>query len=56
MYFQVWQSNTNHQWYWHLKAGNNEIVVQSEGYTTKQSALHAVGLVKTAYNAPVYEY
>lgn len=26
------------QFYWHLKAANNEIVAQSEGYTTEAAA------------------
>jgi uncharacterized protein YegP (UPF0339 family) len=32
---------TDGQWYWHLRAGNGEIVTQSEGYTRKASALRA---------------
>jgi uncharacterized protein YegP (UPF0339 family) len=55
MYFQVWQSKANSQWYWHLRAANHEIVVQSEGYISKQSALHAIGLVKSSSNATVYD-
>lgn len=35
------------QFYFHLKAGNGEIIAQSEGYTTKQSALHGINSVKT---------
>jgi uncharacterized protein YegP (UPF0339 family) len=55
MYYQIWQSASNYNWYWHLKAANHEIVVQSEGYVTKAGALHAISLVKTSYSAPVYE-
>ena len=43
---------TNGNWYWRLKAANGEIVAQSEGYTTKQSCLHGISVVKSSYNAP----
>lgn len=36
------------QWYFHLQAANNEIVAQSEGYTTKQSCIKGVEAVRTA--------
>lgn len=35
-------------WYWHLKANNNEIVAQSEGYSTKGSAEDAPDAVRVA--------
>lgn len=44
---------TNDNWYWRLKAANGEIIAQSEGYTTKANALHAIGLVKAAVAAPI---
>ncbi|HEY4284816.1 MAG TPA: YegP family protein [Chthoniobacterales bacterium] len=53
MYFQIFQA-TNGNWYWHLKSANHEIVANGEGYSTKQGAEHAVALVKSSYNAPVY--
>lgn len=34
------------QWYWHLTANNNEIICQSEGYTTKQNCLKGIESVK----------
>jgi uncharacterized protein YegP (UPF0339 family) len=55
MYYEVWQSTRDYLWYWHLKATNNEIIAQGEGYTSKAGALHAVTLVKASYSAPVYE-
>ena len=55
MYYQVWQSSSDYLWYWHLKAANNEIIANGEGYTSKAGALHAISLVKQSYNAPVYE-
>ncbi|MHA6288944.1 YegP family protein [Maricaulis sp. CAU 1757] len=34
------------QFYWHLKAPNGEIICQSEGYTTKESAKTGIRSVK----------
>lgn len=42
----------NGNWYWRLKATNGEIIAQSEGYTTKANATHAIALVKAASIAP----
>ena len=38
----------NGQWYFHIKAGNGEIVAQSEGYTVKQSAVDTATLLRIA--------
>lgn len=38
------------QYYFNLKASNGETICQSEGYTTKQSALNGISSVKV--NAP----
>lgn len=51
MYYTVFPSGA--LWYWNLKAANHEIIAQSEGYTTKANALHAVSLVKASHSAPV---
>lgn len=40
----------NGEFYWNLKAGNGEIIGQSEGYTTKSAALN--GIESTRKNAP----
>jgi uncharacterized protein YegP (UPF0339 family) len=55
MYFQIWQNATNKNWYWHLRAGNHEIIAHGEGYVSKQGAQAAVALVRSAYNAPVHD-
>ena len=34
------------QWYFHLKAGNGQIIAQSEGYTRKSNALNGIASVK----------
>jgi len=43
----IWQSTSEHsesepQWYFHLKGGNGETQLQSEGYTTKEDARRGV--------------
>lgn len=43
-------------WRWRLIASNGRIIADSaESYTTKANAIAGIGLVKQAYNAPVYE-
>lgn len=43
-------------WRWYLKASNGEkIAVSSESYYNKSDCLHGIDLVKSAWNAPVYE-
>jgi uncharacterized protein YegP (UPF0339 family) len=39
--FEYWKSVKNKQWYWRLKAGNNEPIAQSEGYKTMRGVLNA---------------
>lgn len=36
------------QWYWHIKAGNGEIIAQSEGYTTEADAWRGLRAVIVA--------
>ena len=56
MRFEIWQSPENSQWYWHLKAANDEIVASGEGYRNEKDCLHAIGLVMdTNRNTPVYK-
>ncbi|WP_234043579.1 YegP family protein [Luteolibacter yonseiensis] len=55
MYYTVWKSTANGNWYWNLKAANHEKIATSEGYVTKQGALHSIELVKGSNNAPVIE-
>ncbi|AEC18363.1 hypothetical protein UMN179_02354 [Gallibacterium anatis UMN179] len=55
MYFEIFKG-VNGQWYWRLKAANHEIIAQGEGYTTKQSCLHCIELVKgTNQQTPISE-
>lgn len=48
--FTVFKSSSNSQYYYRLRAKNGEIILNSEGYTTKQSCLTGIASVKT--NAP----
>jgi uncharacterized protein YegP (UPF0339 family) len=48
--FEVKKSPKDNQFYFHLKAGNGEIILSSEGYTTSQACLNGVASVKQ--NAP----
>jgi uncharacterized protein YegP (UPF0339 family) len=48
--FQVFKNSANSQYYYRLKARNGEIVLNGEGYTTKQNCLNAIEAVKV--NAP----
>ena len=44
--FVYWQSDKDGLWYFHLKAPNNEIIAQSEGYETMQNCLNGIESVK----------
>ena len=56
MYFEIFKSKTDNQWYWHLKAANHEIVAHGEGYRNRDDCVHAVSLVMdTTRKTPFYE-
>jgi uncharacterized protein YegP (UPF0339 family) len=44
--FEYWQSEEDGQWYFHLKAPHNGIIVQSAGYTTEDECLQGIEQVK----------
>ncbi|WP_392551506.1 YegP family protein [Orbus wheelerorum] len=48
--FEIFKSPKNNQFYFHLKASNGQIILQSEGYTTKSNCSNGVQSVKK--NAP----
>ncbi|MBX2991378.1 MAG: DUF1508 domain-containing protein [Bacteroidetes bacterium] len=55
MFFQIYQDSSNY-WRWRLKAANYKIVADSgEGYYNKSDCLAGINLVKSAWNAPVYD-
>ena len=46
-YFKLFQSEKNNEWYFNLKAGNHETILQREGYKAKASAENGIDSVKT---------
>lgn len=55
MTFYVYKDHAG-EWRWYLKAANGKKVADSgEGYNNKQDCLYGIDLVKSAFNAPVYE-
>lgn len=55
--FEVFRSEKNHRYYWHLKSKNNKIVASSagDGYVEKRECLEGLGLTKNfASLAPVF--
>lgn len=57
MYFELFKSTNNNQWYWRLKASNHQVVATGgEGYVNKQDAVNGINLVKsTTSTTPVRE-
>ena len=57
MYFELYKSTNNNQWYWRLKAANHQVVATGgEGYYNRQDALNGISLVmSTNTQTPVYE-
>jgi uncharacterized protein YegP (UPF0339 family) len=48
--FQVFKSSANNEFYYCLRSGNGEIILNGEGYKSKQSCLNGIASVKE--NAP----
>lgn len=44
--FEIYQSEKSQEYYFRLKAGNGEIILGSEGYTTKSACENGVASVK----------
>lgn len=44
--FEIFTSTKNNQFYFHLKASNGEIILASEGYTTKDNCRNGIASVK----------
>jgi hypothetical protein len=49
--FEITRSAKSGEFYFHLKAGNGEIILSSEGYTKKASAVNGIESVKR--NSPL---
>ena len=56
MYFYLFIDKQG-QWRWNYRSANHKIICDSsEGYTSRQAALHGISLVKTgAATAKVYD-
>ncbi len=55
MYFYLWKSANDNQWYFVLRALNHQTIVTSEGYASKQAAKNGIALVQSSSHAPTYE-
>jgi uncharacterized protein YegP (UPF0339 family) len=57
MYFILYKSEKNDQWYWNLNADNHKVIATGgEGYVNKQDAVKGLNLVKdNAADAKVYD-
>ncbi|MBN1280523.1 MAG: YegP family protein [Candidatus Thermoplasmatota archaeon] len=44
--YEYWQSEEDEQWYFHLKAPANGIIVQSAGYATEDDCLEGIEQVR----------
>lgn len=57
MRFVYWSALTwrGRRWFWHLKAGNGEIVAQGQSYGTKADCSRAIDLVQASQIAVVEE-
>lgn len=45
-YFSLFKSEKSGEWYFNLKAGNHETILQSQGYTEKSSAEGGIASVQ----------
>ena len=48
--FQIFRSTANNEYYYRLRSANSEIILNGEGYKTKQSCYEGIASVKQ--NAP----
>jgi uncharacterized protein YegP (UPF0339 family) len=44
--YQIFKSEKDNQFYFRLRAGNGEIILQSEGYTSKQNCENGIESVR----------
>ena len=54
--FEMWESEKDGLWYFHLKAPNGEVIASSEGYNTKDNCRNGIdSLKKYAPDADIHE-
>ncbi len=46
MKFEIFKGENNDKFYFHLKAGNGQVVLASQGYASKASAMNGIESVK----------
>lgn len=44
--FEIFKSNTDKRYYFHLKAGNSQIILASQGYSSKQACMIGISSVR----------
>lgn len=54
MKFEIFKGSDN-QWYFHLRAANGEIVLQSEGYVRKAGAQNGIKVIKRSVRTAIVE-
>jgi len=56
MYFYLFKSNANNQWYFNIRAANHERIASSEGYHNKQDAVNTINVIRRgAATAAIYD-
>ncbi|MDB5169686.1 MAG: hypothetical protein JWN82_82 [Candidatus Saccharibacteria bacterium] len=56
MYFEIYKSAHNHQYWFVIKSlGNNKVLATSEMYERKESAIHTVQLIGSSSDARYYD-
>ena len=48
--FEIFKSKTDQRYYFHLKAGNNQVILASQGYSSKQACM--IGISSVRLNGP----
>jgi len=46
MKYEIWQSERDGKWYWHLRTSNDKVVTDGEGYDSKGAALVVITQLK----------
>lgn len=56
MYFYLFKSSANNQWYFNIRSANHERIAASEGYHNKQDAINTINVIRRgAGTAGIYD-
>lgn len=56
MYFYLFKSTANNQWYFNLQSANHKRIAASEGYHNKQNAIDTINVIRRgAANASIFD-